>query len=94
MFELGLRTTLNEITLGLDVNVFLEAFMVWLSKIISTDNSTTKFYIHAGKQVEINNSHSRKEKEAASLCSRAPELASEGADKRDQDPLRQSFHLL
>ena len=35
MFELGLKRTLNEITLGLDVHVFLEAFMVWLSKITS-----------------------------------------------------------
>ena len=51
MFELGLRTTLNEITLGLHVHVFLEAFMVWLSKMVSTDNSTTNFYILAGKQV-------------------------------------------
>ena len=53
MFELGLRTTLNEITLGLHVHVFLEAFMVWLSKIVSTDNSATNcFYILAGKQVQ------------------------------------------
>ena len=53
MFELGLRTTLNEITLGLHVHVFLEAFMVWLSKIVSTDNSTANhFYILAGKQVQ------------------------------------------
>ena len=53
MFELGLRTTLNEITLGLHVHVFLEAFMLWLSKIVSTDNTTTnRFYILAGKQVQ------------------------------------------
>ena len=53
MFELGLRTTLNEITLGLHVHVFLEAFMVWLSKIVSTDNSTTNcFYILADEQVQ------------------------------------------
>ena len=40
-------------TLGLHVDVFLEAFMVWLSKIVSTDNSTTnRFYILAGKQVQ------------------------------------------
>ena len=52
MFELGLRTTLNEITLGLHVHVFLEAFMVWLSKMVSTGNSTTNFYILAGKQVQ------------------------------------------
>ena len=52
MFELELRTTLNEITLGLHVHVFLEAFMVWLSKMVSTDNSTTNFYILAGKQVQ------------------------------------------
>ena len=52
MFELGLTTTLNEITLGLHVHVFLEAFMVWLSKMVSTDNSTTNFYILAGKQVQ------------------------------------------
>ena len=50
MFELGLRTTLNEITLGLHVHV--EAFMVWLSKMVSTDNSTTNFYILAGEQVQ------------------------------------------
>ena len=52
MFELGLRTTLNEITLGLHVHVFSEAFMAWLSKMVSTDNSTTNFYILAGKQVQ------------------------------------------
>ena len=52
MFELGLTTTLNEITLGLHVHVFLEAFMVWLSKMVSTDNSTTNFYILAVKQVQ------------------------------------------
>ena len=52
MFELGLTTTLSEITLGLHVHVFLEAFMVWLSKMVSTDNSTTNFYILAGKQVQ------------------------------------------
>ena len=52
MFELGLRKTLNNITLGLHVHVFLEAFMVWLSKIVSTDNSTINFYILAGKQVQ------------------------------------------
>ena len=52
MFELGIRTTLNEITLGLHVHVFLEAFMVWLSKMVSTDNSTANFYILAGKQVQ------------------------------------------
>ena len=84
MFELGLRTTLNEITLGLHVHVFLEAFMVWLSKIVSTDNSATNcFYILAGKQVQ-NNSHSCKEKKATCPCGRASESASEGPEKRDQ----------
>lgn len=95
MFELGLRTTLNEITLGLHVHVFLEAFMVWLSKIVSTDNSTTNRFKFLPASKYKNNSHSCKEKEATCPCGRASESASDlGPERRDQDPLRQPFHLL
>ena len=95
MFELGLRTTLNEITLGLHVHVFLEAFMVWLnvkSYLLTIPQLTAFTFLPESKYK--NNSHSCKEKGATCPCGRASESTSEGPEKRDQEPLRQPFHLL